>query len=355
MLFIQMQIIFVEPFNYYSKGDIIMRIGDEVYISPKFTAAYYLEIGLTLKSNKETWRKAVGVLRDRINGRYFEPIGRLIHFSSDMRKFDNVETNGFAAMSLMCLLIDTFMQFRYGFPQAPSNKANFFYKRFMTECLNYEEVEACRFYNDIRCGLLHSAETKNGSYLVPDFEKRRDVSGRYEESEPNKAIRIVDNGSMHGVVSVSVKGLYDELKFYFDTYCYVLLDDTDKMCCRGAFISKMNSIVAKPDLYAKDKRLWDAICENQRRLIKSDRLPSFSYKCDNSYMSLDVIKDDGYYIESIPFTDIKDYFYCPDDRIRSCIANSVYIKQILDLCPTEVNRFKNYINGGVRRKNSRTI
>lgn len=350
-----MQIIFVEPFNYYSKGDIYMRIGDEVYISPKFTAAYYLEIGLTLKSNKETWRKAVGVLRDRINGRYFQPIGRLIQFSSDMRKFDNVETNGFAAMSLMCLLIDTFMQFRYGFPQAPSNKANFFYKRFMTECLNYEEVEACRFYNDIRCGLLHSAETKNGSYLVPYFEKRRDVSGLNRESELNKAIRIVDNGSMRDVVSVSVKGLYDELKFYFDTYCVVLLDGTDKMCCREAFISKMNSIVAKPDLYAKDKLLWDAIYANQRRSISSDGLPSFRYKCDNLSMSLDVIKDDGYDTVFIPFTDIKDYFYCPDDGIRSCIANSVYIKQILDLCPKEVNRFKNYIKGGIRRMNSRTI
>ena len=340
MLFIQMQIIFVEPFNYYSKGDIIMRIGDEVYISPNFTAAYYLEIGLTLKSNKAAWRDAVAVLKDRINGRYFEPISRLIRFSSDMRKFDNVETNGFAAMSLMCLLIDTFMQFRYGFPQAPSNKANFFYKRFMTECLNYEEVEACKFYNDIRCGLLHSAETKNGSYLVP---------------EPNKAIRIVDNGSMHGVVSVSVKGLYDELKFYFDTYCELLEQGSDKMC-RVAFMSKMNSIVAKPDLYAKDTRLWDAICENQRRSISSDGLPSFRYKCDNLSMSLDVIKDDGYDTVFIPFTDIKDYFYCPNDRIRSCIANSVYIKQILDLCPKEVNCFKNYIKGGVRRKNnSRTI
>ena len=340
MLFIQMQIIFVEPFNYYSKGDIIMRIGDEVYISPNFTAAYYLEIGLTLKSNKAAWRDAVAVLKDRINGRYFEPISRLIRFSSDMRKFDNVETNGFAAMSLMCLLIDTFMQFRYGFPQAPSKQANFFYKRFMIECLNYEEVEACRFYNDIRCGLLHSAETKNGSYLVP---------------EPNKAIRIVDNGSMHGVVSVSVKGLYDELKFYFDTYCELLEQGSDKMC-RVAFMSKMNSIVAKPDLYAKDTRLWDAIYANRRRLIKSDGLPSFSYECDNLSKSLDVIKDDGYDTVFIPFTDIKDYFYCPNDRIRSCIANSVYIKQILALCPKEVNCFKNYIKGGVRRKNnSRTI
>ena len=257
-----------------------------------------------------------------------------------MRKFDNVETNGFAAMSLMCLLIDTFMQFRYGFPQAPSKQANFFYKRFMIECLNYEEVEACRFYNDIRCGLLHSAETKNGSYLVP---------------EPNKAIRIVDNGSMHGVVSVSVKGLYDELKFYFDTYCELLEQGSDKMC-RVAFMSKMNSIVAKPDLYAKDTRLWDAIYANRRRLIKSDGLPSFSYECDNLSKSLDVIKDDGYDTVFIPFTDIKDYFYCPNDRIRSCIANSVYIKQILALCPKEVNCFKNYIKGGVRRKNnSRTI
>ena len=69
MLFIQMQIIFVEPFNYYSKGDIIMRIGDEVYISPNFTAAYYLEIGLTLTSNKAEWRDAVAVLKARINGR----------------------------------------------------------------------------------------------------------------------------------------------------------------------------------------------------------------------------------------------------------------------------------------------
>ena len=354
MLFIRMQIIFVEPFDYYSKGDIIMRIGETLFISPKFTAADFIELGLKPKSEFSKWNAAVAIFHDRISGRFLKPINRLIKKSPELFLDDNVETNGFAAMSLMCLLIDTFMQFRYGFPQAPSKQANFFYKRFMTDCLDYPDFEACNFYTNIRCALLHSAETKNGCFLVPEYKKRIDVSGLNGETKQEKAILLVSSETGHIVISVSVKGLYSELETYFKDYCAELLQGKDKKL-REAFIVKMNSIVAKPDLYLRDNELWDAIYSNQRNLITCKGMYSFGYECNEKDRSLklSIFRGTSHEEEYVSFADIKDYLYCSDNEIRSLLFNGEYIKQILELCKHEVFRYKAPLRSGNLVKDSR--
>lgn len=47
-------------------------------ISPKYKAGDYRELNLRLSSDEVTWKLAIDMLKDRINARYFEPVGILL-------------------------------------------------------------------------------------------------------------------------------------------------------------------------------------------------------------------------------------------------------------------------------------
>ena len=206
-----------------------MLVEEKLYISPNYNAKHYLDIGLSLGSPDKNWRKAVAILEDRINGRYLNPIQELIRHSPNENKDNNVITNGFAAMALMCLLIETFMQFRNGDTGTPSLLTKNNYIRFMQECLGYDRNLANIFYSDIRCGILHSAETKNGSFLIP-----------------KKTIKTIDVKTEKGktTIGVSIPKMLNDLKLYFHKYCNELLDSQNTKC-RENFIKKMNSLTTK--------------------------------------------------------------------------------------------------------------
>ena len=131
-----------------------MFVHNDIYISPQYTRRYYLDLGLNFESDHNVWARAINVFRDRIYGRYLGPIDKLLS--------DDPNVNGFAAMALMCLLIDSFMQFRYGLPQSQPEMSRRNYVSFMSDYLEIDERDSSRFYSDIRCGILHSAETKSG-------------------------------------------------------------------------------------------------------------------------------------------------------------------------------------------------
>ena len=202
-----------------------MEIGNELYISRHYKRSDYLGLGLDVKSPIGKWRKAVLIFNDRICGRYFNPIKDLIE---DKKIYDN----GFAAMSLMCLLIDTFYQFENGVENTKyTNQEN--YTSFMQNSLGFGDKESTFFYHNIRCGLLHSAETLNGSYLVSDK-----IDG--------SLIAKFDSKYQRYGLAVSIRGMYDLLKSYFNDYCNALLSPSDDRGwkLRSNFISKMNYITS---------------------------------------------------------------------------------------------------------------
>jgi hypothetical protein len=127
-------------------------------------------------------------LDDRYRERFFDPI----------RCLKNAQANevgyGFAIMSLCCLLIETIESYRLGLPSTserdmkalaklPVNKASGEYslqgpyrdcsaeafEKFF-ECGNHRkyfpDVSGKIFYQNIRCGLLHQAQTKGGWLLA---------------------------------------------------------------------------------------------------------------------------------------------------------------------------------------------
>ena len=296
-----------------------MLVEETLYISPKHTAKDYLNLKLNLKSNNDDWITAIDILKDRIEGRYLNPIQQFLQPPTDTNNNNNIVINGFAAMALMCLLIDTFMQFRFGFPQTPTKKIGEYYKLFMTRYLKYGTTEANVFYRDIRCGILHSAETKNGSYLIP------------ETNSNSKTIEILNNGLPIDNISVNVKAMFEELEKYFKNYCKELLDSKNTECRKG-FLAKMNALTTKHDFSKSEKELWKAICKKQ------DKSRTYQYTVDEEKQTLTIMNP----YDTISFSDIKNFICCTNQEIQNSFPRSEYIKQILQLCIKEVKEYNPY-------------
>lgn len=125
----------------------------------------------------------------------------------------------------LCLLIETLYQFRAGLTAAQPRKNRESYVNFLR--LNLPDVfdraqkSEC-FYGDIRCGILHSAQTKNGSQLK--FDKNYTV-----ELFEGKKIRV------------DVRNLADRIWDYYMEYKGRLLNP-EEVYLRENFIKKMKHI-----------------------------------------------------------------------------------------------------------------
>lgn len=160
--------------------------------------------------------KAIEFFRDRIQGRYLNQI-RLLN-DQGRGVFDN----GFTSMAICCLLIDTFYQFEHGVAQTTQNKVCYtdFLRAHLGDIFDTQE-KANRFYTDIRCGILHSAQTKNGSRLSTNVLH----TVEHIDSIPSSPI------------TVDVQKMEDHLSQYFYEYCdRVRCDNTTQ----SNFVKKLN-------------------------------------------------------------------------------------------------------------------
>ena len=188
----------------------MFRDGTE-FVSPKYTKFDYAALGLTIYSPELDFQKAVAIFQDRINGRFLQQINQLR---------ENCLDNGFAIMALECLLIESLSQFVTG-KDDNKNCSAVEYKRFLITQLRFTPKDAGKFYSCIRCGILHQAQTKDYSALVPDGDR---------------AIFYVD-----GFFMVNVKEFSLMIDRYVDYYCHSLLDDRNTYL-RLNFIKKMDYI-----------------------------------------------------------------------------------------------------------------
>lgn len=129
-------------------------------------------------------------------------------------------------MALICLLIETFLQFYKGTDETPKNNRDE-YSDFL--CHHFPNVfvskrMAKNFYSKIRCGILHSAQTKNDAILT------------YNKAYPAQII--------NGVLMVSIDKFSDMLKGYFNDYIENLRSGNN-LPLRKNFIKKMNFICNK--------------------------------------------------------------------------------------------------------------
>lgn len=138
-------------------------------IAGDLTIEKWKELEKKLKpSYNSHWKEAYEFFESRICTRYLKPIGAILNMKS-------YKGEGFAVVNLQCSLIETIESFINGWiyfypnfvnPQGIILKGNdkifksFFNKR--EPFKNYSsKINGKRFYVDVRCGLLHEAQTKN--------------------------------------------------------------------------------------------------------------------------------------------------------------------------------------------------
>jgi hypothetical protein len=149
----------------------------EVWLSQNWPKSKVLE-AFTRQSTCEL----AEFVRERYTERFFEPIRCLQTAPASEQCY------GFSIMALCCLLVETLQCYREGLPAttkteharlAPlersltvprhcalpaSREPGDVFKAFFAACQRKElfpGVDASAFYEDIRCGLLHQAQTKN--------------------------------------------------------------------------------------------------------------------------------------------------------------------------------------------------
>lgn len=214
-----------------------------IYISETDTRDDYISLNLRLDSRFYEWKEAIGIMQRRIQGRYLDPMKTLV--------ITNPNKDGFAAMALCCLLIETLMQFREGFPETPVRQNKKYYTDFLRNQLGsgFNEKKANRFYNDIRCGILHSAQTKNDTCLT--------FGSRY--------ICMTKKIYRNNVLMVDVVGMYHAISEYFNKYCEELEDPRNEDLRRN-FIYKMDDISNKYEGMGIIDTIWKTICEKNNNI-----------------------------------------------------------------------------------------
>jgi hypothetical protein len=151
---------------------------DEILLASRWPVSK-VEAALAHRTEKD---ELVSFLKDRYKERFFEPL-KLMRNAAN-----NEQGYGFSIMALSSLLIESLQSYRHGWPctdkteverlhchhipaeyevpksERPTSVGEVFRNFFKdTEWANlFPGVDGSEFYNNIRNGLLHQAQTKNG-------------------------------------------------------------------------------------------------------------------------------------------------------------------------------------------------
>lgn len=174
-------------------------------------------------SNKDSkdWNLGVEIIKDRFESRFIKPIDSLINHSDKIVRCNS----GFVIMSIDCLLIETLNQFYFGLNATtekyhkrnadPNNKFNWqAFRDFFTHSSYFPDFQSDHkltelFFNEIRCGLLHQAESKSQSLI--------NMKGAY-------MVRLNIPGDYKGGVTINRTLFHKSVKLEF----YKYLDDLGK-------------------------------------------------------------------------------------------------------------------------------
>lgn len=186
---------------------------------------------LDAPNDKELWEQAFSLLALRLATRYFRPIKRI-------KCFDKYNGEGFAIVTILCSLIE-FLEtictgeiYRYC-KDGELDKAKFEYNNSKEKIVSFLEKRkpfkdvftkenklAPEFYKNVRCGLLHEAQTR-GDWIIRADNKLN----FYEFREKN---HVID------------RNLFEKaIKDYLKGYKTSLLTD---QALQEAFIRKMNNM-----------------------------------------------------------------------------------------------------------------
>lgn len=111
-------------------------------------------------------------------------------------------------MAIDCLLIETLQQFIEGVSRTPGRKSECYFKKFLIFRFkeDFDDEKAKMFYKQIRCGILHQAETKESSKIkishelpIVKFTKEKDGL-------------IINRKKFHEKLKKAIKSYIEQLK-----------------------------------------------------------------------------------------------------------------------------------------------
>lgn len=195
---------------------------DGLYISPRYRREDYTNLNLSTRSGEQTWNTAIDIFEDRIRGRFLDVVKDLMNRTDKTR--DQFSGYSFSIMAIECLLIETLQQFYNGSdstdsPNRDAFVAFFTRSEYFAEYFNIATAKV--FYGDIRCGILHQAQTKRNTQLTYIGDQM---------------VERINNG-----IRVNVELFSNALFKEFDDYVDSLRSGDIEI--REKFINKMNYIV----------------------------------------------------------------------------------------------------------------
>lgn len=197
-------------------------------------------------STVQDWEYAFSFFNDRITTRYLNPIKKILDMSLSTGE-------GFAVVNLQCSLIETIESFYNGWihnhpyyllnglkAKCPwDERTNLLNKHIFISFFKYritladQNIEGGDFFHNIRCGLLHETQTKNGwviksrnpstnvFFIKNKNEKiiyRNNFQTAIEETIYNYKRAIVDGESFG---SIQVSELRENFKSKFSHICQI--------------------------------------------------------------------------------------------------------------------------------------
>lgn len=224
-----------------------MDANGERKISDSYYDYDYINLNFFLDSCDSDWNLVLQMFDERITGRFINPINSLISNNSL-----------FAAMALVCLLIETLYQFHEGINETgPGNcrqYSNFLYSIMPSLFPTYRTAKI--FYDHIRCGILHSGQTKHQSTLT---------------LEHNLGVQVEGDS-----INVNVRSIINALEEYYNAYLQTLRNPRN-VNLRGHFVQKMDYICCRDNDETLIRHFWPKIRHCANELFMTARGQQFSY------------------------------------------------------------------------------
>lgn len=211
-----------------------MKNKNSLKIAGELTVGDWTDIRDDL-SNGENWEKGIKFVEKRISYRFIEPIKLIL-------KNDTGSGEGFTAMSISCLLLETLQAFRdgasfnsetesYFLPNGDEEKSSGLVTKFLeTQSPFKDQISNNRkkkFYSHVRCGLLHEGGTKK-NWVIRKSHKNDDFKiYEFEEYEKNHVIYRT--------------AFFEALQDYFKRYLEELIQKKSKKL-RKNYITKFDEI-----------------------------------------------------------------------------------------------------------------
>lgn len=198
-------------------------------ISKSYSCKYWNYLCKQLEEdfdNPKLWEKAYELFKDRIDSRYLD----LIHM---IEKRDNYKGEGFLIMTIYCSLIEfletiyqgrvfkdrkknELTKYEYGHGESKSIYVSFLTRN---KIFNFSKELAIEFYKNVRCRLLHEAQTGINWKIRVDNDK----------------LITEDNGNY---ILNRIK-FQQKIEYYFKDYKKNLFNNPE---LKKAFIRKFNGI-----------------------------------------------------------------------------------------------------------------